>query len=196
MEERNLYAYSNYRDKTVEMKKNIAEVVDLLSKGEDVYVRITRGVKEGSIAKISTYTYDPTTHFSSSILKNIRLKWDGLKNNIGVCTYDITWLKNYEGPTVLKIKEPKTKQPVIKVIPKDMLGQEINVGDVILYARSNSKDRFGTVTRVSDKGVVYFNAIASNRTKPRQAYLTNDILVIRDGLKQDLMLMKLTFNGA
>jgi hypothetical protein len=172
------------------------EINEIFSQGGDIFVKVSSHRKkphklEGSIAKIRSFDYNPFTQYSSDLAKNIRLKWDNMKNNVGVGIWELTWLKGYTGNTVMLV-QPKKEKPIKQPqIIQDMVGHQINIGDIILYTRNCTK--FGNVVKITDAGTVIF-APFKTPTKTQAAYLPTDCLVIRDGIKNDLMLLKLKQN--
>jgi len=170
------------------------------------YILFLTGARKGSIAKVESFT-SRKNHYGYSYnymnIYDVVCKWDDRKQTVTLeSIHDkIQWIKGYSGPTVYSfVKKDKQEQVPIPVV-KDMLGYDIAIDDVILYTLKSTV--FGVVTRITEKGTVMFKPFAtsegqyirSNNRKEKQSYSTSNILVIRDGLKKDLVLKRLTIES-
>jgi uncharacterized Zn ribbon protein len=178
----------DYRLSDTENYYNADLILKDLHSQRPVYVKVIKeGARFGSIAKLS-----PSTDFKISRYTWFNIVWDGRKNELAISYDDIVWLKNYIGPTVWVFEKNKPKPVEEPAEVFDCIGHQINVGDIVLYTRSYKV--FGAVTKITAGGTIFYKIIKVREYDSgheHKAYKSTDMLVIRDGLKKDLMLKRL-----
>jgi hypothetical protein len=130
----------------------------------------------------------------------LTVKFDDRKNKLKPIIEDIVWLKDYTGPTVWNHNPPPPKpKPELKPI-YDRLGREVKLGDFVSYAvtwynTSRLDVYFGSVTRISDRNVVYCTNIKLNdndRVFEERIKDNSSIVLITKDLIDQLMIKRLS----
>lgn len=169
------------------------EIIDLYRSGKPVYVKIIKeGARQGSIARLAPGCSMRTVTGSHSPFYGLDLEWDGREKTYYASYSEIVWLKGYTGPTVWVFEKNKPKTVEVPKEVFDCIGHPISVGDVVLYTRGYKV--FGNVTKITSGGTVYYKIIKvrdDDSGSEHKAYKPSDMLVIRDGLKKDLMYKRL-----
>jgi len=136
----------------------INELCQWLRGGKDVYIKLTKGDRKGTIAKfvldpedipkgaetrVQRVYYDRKKYEVRYEIDGYcfrgRLIWDGRRNKIQMTLPDYYtgahWLKGYAGPTVYeRLDKKKVAKKAIESIPqKDIDGKVLKVGDKVLY---------------------------------------------------------------
>jgi hypothetical protein len=153
----------------------INEIHDRLERGDRVYVEITAGEREGSIAYIEldddycnerprihyyndTYRFGPMGDPDHGVAQlnhcsiNCILRWEKRRNRIKWATYhDTVYLQDYKGPTfwVKFDKKQAAKDVLEKTTVVDRYGYKLEKGDRVLYINA----RYGDAARL-DAGVI------------------------------------------
>jgi len=114
---------------------------------------------------------------------------------------ELTWLTGYSGSTVWKFVRGAAKPKPPKIPSMDRLGHEISVGDLVVFTANHYRYSagtlfFGTVRKISDKGIPTVEAFKTRENDSNREYrilqpdrvtkLTADIL-------DDLMMRKLMY---
>ena len=165
-------------------------------------IAIVTGVADSSVLEhikehISDYYESNYTLINLSLM----VKFDDRKNRLRPKVEDIIWLKGYSGPTFWIHNPPVVIKPELKPI-LDRLGREIKLGDFVSYAitwynTSRIDVYFGSVTRISDRNVVYCTNIKLNDNDPIVEERIKDnssmVLITKDLIDQ-LMIKRLSAN--
>lgn len=167
--------------------------------GGFIYVKIPKGQKAGSIAKLvskeppsfkkhrQSYSHrDPDgPKYNVWIKYSGNLRWTGRSNKPkGNIAYDCNWLKDYDGPTVWKSESADdVRARVLETPLKSVTGEHIKVGDKVLYinARYGSGMRlsFGKITKIDAEYHSYDNTaspyvVVTNDSNPLEESRINN----------------------
>lgn len=190
MQEIPLYNRNHSAD---EAYNNACFIKTCVASGTPIYVKVTKpGAREGAIALLKPTTVIDTRNKGWRHFSWVDLEWQDRKNEVSLRYDEVVWLKDYTGPTVWIFEKNKPKPVEAPAIVYDCIGHQIQVDDVVLYTRGYKV--FGTVTRITSGGTVYYKIIKirqSETATEHKAHKPTDMLVIRDGLKKDLMFKKL-----
>lgn len=198
--------YGYVSDETRKKLVSFCDIVDYVteqeSKGNDLYVKVTNGSRKGSIAKLSdfylkhNFNRQQAHHHSYLyfISSGFKLKFDDRDSEVKIKSSDLVLLKGYQGPTVWVYNRGEKREIPN---PKDLLGEEIEVGDMvsIIHRRySEIETLIGTVTRYSEKGTVWINVIPITKdqeVKEVKAYSANSCMVIDNNIKSRIFKARL-----
>lgn len=104
----------------------------------------------------------------------------------------IEWLKDYQGPATWVFNKNTDQKP--KYTFTDAMGDVIELGDFGVYADSNGKIHFGTVTKISKVGMIYVTNIKTPSVPYRSEFRLkagNQFSKMTKDIFQRLMLLKL-----
>jgi hypothetical protein len=218
---RNIHSYSYYYtvDKNTakyrEWVADIRQFINDIAVGNPVYVEYkstNSAGRAGTIARVKGFAKSESTeeirkNISDYLERPYRLEYiqldvefDDRKNKLKPKIDDIHWLKGYSESTVWQ-HTPPVPQPKAPLKPiHDRLGREVKIGDFVSYAitwynTSRIDVYFGTVTRISDRNVVYCtnikldddDTVTEERIKDNSAM----VLITKDLIDQ-LMIKRLS----
>jgi hypothetical protein len=213
------HGYYSVDTKTIEYKEWTVDVKQFLNDiiiGNPVYIKYKSDNSAGrgdSIARVigfcdsETLEYvklnitDYLEHYHRLSYLSLMVKFDDRKNKLKPKIDDITWLKGYSGPTHWIHNPPLIIKPELKPI-LDRLGREVKLGDFVSYAitRYNTSRidvYFGSVTKISNRNVVYCTNIKLNDNDSIFEEKIKDnssmVLITKDLIDQ-LMIKRLSAN--
>jgi hypothetical protein len=218
---KNIPSYSYYYtvDKnTAKYREWIADIkqfINDIAVGNPVYVEYkssNSAGRAGTIARVKGFSerniaadviHDITLYIERPYrleLLQLEIEFDDRKNKLKPQLDDIVWLKGYSGPTVWQHNPPppKPKAPLNPIY--DRLGREVKLGDFVSYAMtwyntSKINVYFGTVTKISDRNVVYCTNIKLDDddtvTEERIKDNSSMVLITKDLIDQ-LMIKRLS----
>jgi hypothetical protein len=179
--------------------KNLIET--RLSNGEPVYVKFKDPRRAGAIGRIEHIQMilhsSPGSMYTYFTVNEIRVVWDDRKNVVKPEARDVTFLPNHVGGTTWAWEQipPKPKAPA--VIQNDHLGEVIEVGQFVSFIHrsyGNIKLKFGTVSRMSDKGTIWVNTLKlrdGDRAEEVKVYSADSVTIVNDNLMSRLMMARL-----
>ena len=205
-------SYSNDRNRTQAYLDLKAEIEDKMAKGEPVYVQILDHRRKGSVGRLKSidFTYTPagssssygywgSRHSDYIGISNIEVVWDGRKNSCKPLASDVEYLPNWSGGTEWQWTPGETKEKPERIVPYDSLGQEIETGQFVCFVHrryGNISMKFGSVTRLTDKGGVFVKTLklrdGERAGEELKALSAKDLLIVNDKLMGRLMMARLS----
>lgn len=193
-------------------------IMKRLDAGEKPYVYYRRdGARFGSIGRIQSIktrtdkTYvgpnhswggkpywvlqrDPKNWKEITRIESVIVEWDDRKTTNEFDPHYCIVLEGFKGPTRFNYV---TNDGVEKVIPTDRLGNEIEVGHMVVFFNRREKClRFGVVSKVTLAGIVYVKDFKLEEdecsSERRITYASSDCAVLSGDLLDQLMLKKLS----
>jgi hypothetical protein len=216
---RNSYSYYYTVDKnSPKYREWIADIklfINDIALGNPVYIEYkssNSAGRSGTIAKVKGFSKDNSieeirSNISEYLERPYRLEYlqievsfDDRKNKLKPKIGDFVWLKGYSGPTVWQYTPPvpQPRDPPKPIF--DRLGREVKLGDFVSYAitwynTSRIDVYFGSVTRISERNVVYCTNIKLNDddsiTEERIKDNSSMVLITKDLIDQ-LMIKRLS----
>jgi hypothetical protein len=190
-----------------EIRRHTKEIERKLAAGEPVYVQIKDERRRGSIGRLKSASITEHSHsnrFASSssydylYISELTVVWDNRSNSCTPYSNDVEYLPDWTGGTVWNWVKPESRPKAPRVIPYDHLGEEIQADQFVcfvhrLYGRISMK--FGTVTRLTDKGGVFVKTLklrdgdaAGTELKALDA---KDLIIVSDKLMSRLLMARL-----
>jgi len=185
------------------------EIEGKLAKGEPVYCQIMDERRRGSVGRISEITFDfrpagtMNSYYRSNLdylgINGIKVTWDGRSNKCSPYADEVEYLANWSGGTQWQWHKGEPKEKPEKVVAYDSLGQEIEVGQFVCFVHrryGNISMKFGSVTRMTDKGTVFVKSLklrdGERGGEELKALSANDLLIVNDKLMGRLMMARLS----
>ena len=204
------YGYQN-TDNTTEINRFLAvkaEIEDKLARDEPVYVQIRDDRRAGSIGRLKSikFTHTPPQaqrysygrNYHSLFVSDIEVVWDGRKNSCKPYAGEVEYLPTWTGGCVWNWVKNEPKEKVPKIIPYDHLEQEIQPGQFVCFVHrryGETSMKFGSVTRITDKGGVFVKTLKLKDTDPKpdelKAYAAKDLIIVDKALMSRLTLARL-----
>ena len=171
--------------------------------GEPIYVTFKDSRRKGSIGELVSFeVHDSNRGWGNSTpyfyITDMEVRWEGRKNTFRPSSYDVYWLEDYTGPTVWSWEITKQEKKE-RVIPYDHLGMELEPGKFVCFVHRRYgviSMKFGTVTRVSNKGTVWAKTLKLRDGDPEPEELklfgSEDATVVDDALLKRLVMARLS----
>jgi hypothetical protein len=204
-------SYSTGNKDTQEYLALKAEIEGKLAKGEPVYVQIMDERRKGSVGRLSKITFDyrpsgsQTRNYWGSRyedylgIRDIEVVWDGRKNKCSPMPNEVEYLPNWTGGTEWQWTKGPSKEKPPRVVPYDSLGQEIEPGQFVCFVHrryGNISMKFGSVTRLTDKGGVFVKTLklrdGERAGEELKAFEAQHLLIVNDKLMGRLMMARLS----
>ena len=203
-------SYSSNQQETQDYLALKTEIEGKIAKGEPVYCQIMDERRKGSVGRISSITFDYRPAGSQQGywgrqnsaylgIGNIEVTWDKRKNKCSPSADEIEYLPNWSGGTEWQWHKGEAKEKPERVVPYDSLGQEIEAGQFVCFVHrryGNISMKFGSVTRLTDKGGVFVKTLklrdGERAGEELKAFGASDLLIVNDKLMGRLMMARLS----
>lgn len=179
--------------KTKKVLLPLKEITDSLSVGEPVYIYIDRSGHRhfGSVTKLLSVKVNKNYWNNIDFICG----FDDRDNQVNLSSYDGKLITDWNNGTYYQYRHGKSKSTVT---PVDLLGQELEVDDTVIYVRHKSvRDRemkIGLVTKTNKHGHIWCKNIKSysndyeHETKIKYQH---DIIKIQPNMENLILLLKL-----
>jgi hypothetical protein len=186
------------------------EIEDKMAANEPVYVQIMDERRKGSVGRLSTITFEyraPNTSTSSYWNRNdhfisvrdIEVIWDKRKNKVKPYTTEVEYLPTWDAGTEWHWTPGPSQEKPPRIIPYDHLGEEIEPGQFVCFVHrryGNISMKFGTVTRLTDRGGVFVKSLklkdGDSAGQELKALDAEDLIIVSDKLMGRLMMARLS----
>lgn len=201
--------YSSSRQESLDYLALKQEIEGKMAKGEPVYVQIMDERRRGSVGRLETITFDYRPAGSTQNywgrssqdflgIRDVQVVWDKRKNKVNASPHEVEYLPNWSGGTQWYWHKGEPKEKVERVVPYDHLNQEIEAGQFVCFVHrryGNISMKFGTVTRLTDKGSVFVKTLKlkdGQSTEEVKALAADDLIIVNDKLMARLMMARLS----
>ena len=186
-----------------------AKIEQMMAAGEPIYVQILDERRKGSVGRLNSITMNyqegQTSRWSYSRsndyfqVSDLSVVWDGRKNKCSPTANEVEYLPDWEGPTQWNWTPGEAKEKPPRVVPYDSLGQEIEPGLFVCFVHrlyGHISMKFGTVTRLTDKGGVFVKTLklrdGERAGEELKAFEAQHLLIVNDKLMGRLMMARLS----
>lgn len=188
------------------------EIEDKLATNDPVYVQILDYRRRGSVGRLNKIKFHHlppnragsggwyNRHYDIIEISDIEIVWDGRKNKCSPMAHEVEYLRDWSGGTIWHWSPGPAVEKPPRIIPYDHLGEEIQVGQFVSFVHrryGNISLRFGTVSRITDKGGVFVNTLKlrdGDSTGEMKALAAGELVIINDELMKRLVLARLAVN--